>query len=286
MTNHFGPLSREDYEEPNCVLCMDKDRPAPIPQRRVREKLDEYMSRRDYAGAERHLNYWLAEAQENGDLRGEFFVRGEMMGHYRKVGNQEQAILNANESLNLIDQLGFEGTLSAGTAYVNAATVYDAFGMPERSIELFEKAKAIYEGNLPENDGRLGGLYNNMGLAYMALRRFGEAYEAFLKALDIMGRVEHGALEQAITYLNLANAVELEHGLEKGEQKIGQYLDKAAALLDDPALPRDGYYAFVCEKCAPTFDYYGYFLVAGDLNERWPWASWAAGPNVWASTMR
>ena len=139
MTNHFGPISREDYEEPNCVLCMDKDRPAPIPQRRVREKLDEYMSRRDYAGAERHLNYWLAEAQQNGDKRGEFFVRGEMMGHYRKIGNREQAILNANESLNLIDQLGFEGTLSAGTAYVNAATVYDAFGMLERSIELFEK---------------------------------------------------------------------------------------------------------------------------------------------------
>jgi len=191
-----------------------------------------------------------------------------MMGHYRKIGNKEQAIFNANEGLNLIEKLGFEGTLSAGTAYVNAATVYDAFGMPERSIDLFEKAKAIYEGNLPENDGRLGGLYNNMALAYMALRRFGEAYEAFLKALDVMGRVENGALEQAITYLNLANAVELEHGLEKGEQKIEQYLDTAAALLDDPALPRDGYYAFVCEKCAPTFDYYGYFLVAGDLNER------------------
>ena len=62
--------------------------------------------------------------------------------------------------------------------------------------------------------------------------------------------------------------MELEHGLEKGEQKISQYLDTAAALLDDPSLPRDGYYAFVCEKCAPTFDYYGYFLVADDLNER------------------
>ena len=33
-------------------------------------------------------------------------------------------------------------------------------------------------------------------------------------------------------------------------------------------MPRDGYYAFVCEKCAPTFDYYGYFLIADDLNER------------------
>ena len=268
MTNEHTPLSKEDYEEPNCVLCMDQDAPSPIPQRRVREKLDEYMSRRDYAGAERHLNYWLAEAQQNRDMRGEFFVRGEMMGHYRKTGNQEQAILHANESLDLIERLGFENALSAGTAYVNAATVYDAFGMPERSIELFEKAKVIYEGNLPKTDGRLGGLYNNMGLAYMGLKRFGEAYEAFLKALDVMGKVEHGALEQAITYLNLANAVELEHGLEKGERKIGQYLDKAAALLDDPSVPRDGYYAFVCEKCAPTFDYYGYFLVADDLNER------------------
>ena len=268
MIDHTLPLSKEEYEEPACLLCMDQNSPKPIPQRRVREKLDEYMSRRDYAGAERHLNYWLAEAQQNRDLRGEFFLRGEMMGHYRKIGNKEQAIYNANEGLNLIEKLGFEGTLSAGTAYVNAATVYDAFGMPERSIDLFEKAKVIYEGNLPENDGRLGGLYNNMALAYMALRRFGEAYEAFLKALDVMGRVENGALEQAITYLNLANAVELEHGLEKGERKIEQYLDTAAGLLDDPALPHDGYYAFVCEKCAPTFDYYGYFLIADDLNER------------------
>ena len=47
-----------------------------------------------------------------------------------------------------------------------------------------------------------------------------------------------------------------------------QYLEKAAALLDDPTLPRDGYYAFVCEKCAPTFDYYGWFLIADDLKER------------------
>ena len=268
MTNRNFPLSKEEYEEPRCVLCMDQDAPTPIPQRRVREKLDEYMSRRDYAGAERHLNYWLAEARQNGDLLGEFFLRNEMMGHYRKAGNRDQAILNANEGVNLIEKLGFENTLSAGTAYVNAATVYDAFGMPQRSIELFEKARTIYEGSLPETDGRLGGLYNNMGLAYMALKRFGEAYAAFLKALDVMAKVENGALEQAITYLNLANAVELEHGLEKGEQKIGQYLDKAAALLDEPTVPRDGYYAFVCEKCAPTFDYYGSHLVAGDLNER------------------
>ena len=42
----------------------------PIPQQRVIEKMDWYMSRRDYAGAERHLLYWLEEARQGNDLRG------------------------------------------------------------------------------------------------------------------------------------------------------------------------------------------------------------------------
>ena len=66
----------------------------------------------------------------------------------------------------------------------------------------------------------------------------------------------------------LANAVEAEHGLEKAEAKIGQYLDKAADLLDQPHLPRNGYYAFVCEKCASVFGYFGYFLYEKELSRR------------------
>jgi hypothetical protein len=31
---------------------------------------------------------------------------------------------------------------------------------------------------------------------------------------------------------------------------------------------RDGYYAFVCEKCASVFAYYGDFLYAEELEER------------------
>ena len=54
-----GFLKKEDYQEPNCPLNMqapdDRGRVTPIPQQRIVEKVDEYMSRRDYAGAERHL---------------------------------------------------------------------------------------------------------------------------------------------------------------------------------------------------------------------------------------
>ena len=84
----------------------------------------------------------------------------------------------------------------------------------------------------------------------------------------MMGKVPGGAQEQAITYLNMANAVEEELGMERGEKRIFEYLDKAEALLNSPDVPRDGYHAFVCEKCAPTFGYYGYFLTQQELNKR------------------
>ena len=38
----------------------------PVPQRRIVDKMNEYMSRRDYAGAERHLLYWLLLAGGGG----------------------------------------------------------------------------------------------------------------------------------------------------------------------------------------------------------------------------
>ena len=46
------------------------------------------------------------------------------------------------------------------------------------------------------------------------------------KALEKMKEVPHGELECAITYLNMANAAEAEHGMEKGEEGIFGLLDK------------------------------------------------------------
>ena len=76
-------LNKEDYEEPTCLLNMDRDAPRPaftVPVGRVIEKLDEYLSRDDWAGAGRHLNYWLAEAKAGGDKRGELAIQNERMG--------------------------------------------------------------------------------------------------------------------------------------------------------------------------------------------------------------
>ena len=42
----------------------------PVPQQRIMDKVDECMNRKDYAGVERVLKYWLQEAQVGRDLRG------------------------------------------------------------------------------------------------------------------------------------------------------------------------------------------------------------------------
>ena len=86
--------------------------------------------------------------------------------------------------------------------------------------------------------------------------------------MEQMGRVPGGCLEQAITCINMANAAEDELGPEESEQRINDLLDRAFELLDRGEAPRDGYYAFVCEKCAPAFSYYGFFLQADDLQNR------------------
>ena len=241
---------------------------GPIPQQRVVEKLDEYMSRRDYAGAERHLLYWLEEARAAGDERGELMVRNELVGHFRKVGNKEQALLHADAALALVDKLGFGETISAGTTYTNVGTACNAFGENERSLAMFQKAAAVYESSPHTKPGLLGGLYNNMALTCVSLGRFDEADKLYQRALAKMESVENGELEQAITYLNMADAVVARDGYEASERVVEDYLDTAMELLDTPSVPRDGYYAFVCEKCAPVFAHYGYFLADGDLRER------------------
>ena len=260
-------LSKEDYEEPICPLCRPRDA-TPIPVGRVIEKLDEYLNRNDYGAAEKHLQYWLAEAEAGGDARGRLAVLNEQIGLSRKLGRAAEALCAAEAALEQAESLGMGGTVTMGTTLVNAATAYKAFGHAEAALPLYERAQAIYEESLPPGDARLGGLYNNMALALTDLGNYRKAKALYEKALGVMAQQPDGAAEQAITWCNLADLAAAEQGLEAAEARIGDCLDRAFALLDTPGLPRSGYYAFVCEKCAPTFGYYGWFAAEQELQRR------------------
>lgn len=269
MTDHLRP---EDYNEPACPLCMDdpdaKTHTVPIDTGRMRDKVDEYLSRDDYDGAKRVLSYWLNEAVTGNDERGRLSVLNEMMGLYRKCDMSNEALTAAADALECCRRSGLDDTVTGATTYINAATVYKAFGNAQEAIPLYDRAQTIYENNLAPDDERLGGAYNNKGLALTDLHRFDEARIYFHKAIDIMKRIDGKEPEQAISYLNLADVDEAEYGQVDASEKTDALIQKADELLETKGLSYDGNYAFVCEKCAPVFGHYGYFLLQRKYEER------------------
>ncbi len=271
MKDDFAKLEREDYTDPQCPFCTDQYQKEPqirpVPTARILDKLDELFSKNDYPGAERLLLYWVNEATLGQDARGEFQLRNELMGFYRKQGNKAAATENADRALALAETLGILQSVAGATALLNAATVRKAFGMPGEAIPLFEKARAVYEAELKPEDPRLAGLYNNMSLALVDLGLFSEARTLYQMSISVLSATEKNEPELAITYLNLANLEEAEKGLEDGAASIEADLAAAESYLNAEQ-PQNGNYAFVCEKCAPTFDYYGHFAFAAELAER------------------
>lgn len=233
-------------------------------QKNILNTLDSYLHKNDYEGAERYLLRCLEDVIVNKDFTTEILLRNELMGLYRKVGKRDEALSTVEAVLEKIEEMGVSEQIGSATTYLNSATVYKAFGFPDKSIVLFEKAKRIYEERLSVDDELLGGLYNNMALTLVDLKRYDEARDLNEKAINIM---KNKPLEVAITYLNMANAVEAEKGILEAHQEIEEYLKKAKELLEGYE-NRDGYYAFVCEKCASVFGYFGDFLYDEELKNR------------------
>lgn len=239
-----------------------------IPRDRVLDKLDSLLRGNDYAAAKRLLQYWLSEAEYSGDGQGALLMNNELMGLCRKLKEKENAIKYAADALCLVNKLNIEDNVGAATTYLNSATVYKAFGMAKEAIPLFEKAKAIYERDLDFNDDRLAGLYNNMALALVDVGQFIKAGEFYEKALSVLENVPDKEPEQAITYLNMATAEETEKGFIEAKAAIEELIKKAMAAMEIGKERKDGNYAFVCEKCATVFGYYGYEEYARQLMER------------------
>ncbi len=262
MTHDCNMERPEDYQERCCSVDT-----ISIPSDRVIDRLNGYLAADDYAGAERHLTYWLNEATELGDVRGVMLIDGELIGLYRKLGNKDKALEFSQKAVELATA-HFADSVTLATTYVNAATAHNAFGNTATALEMYEKARELYEKLLEPQDERLGGLYNNMALAVLASGDIERARTLFVKALGIMERVDGGETGVAITYCNLADLAAAEFGEVDGESRIADCLEKAMRVLDGASDRTDGDYAYACEKCAATFGYYGYFVYEKTLSDR------------------
>ncbi len=256
-------ISKEDYEEPRCVLCMNPK--TRIPVDRVIEKLDSYLESKELDRAYSHLKYWLDEAVNGQDEAGELTILGELMGFCRKNNRMDEAVGYAETAIAKVQKNGFSETITGATAILNAGTVYRAYGDSIKSAALYSRAAEIYKDNLNEDDERLGGLYNNFASALTELGEYDKALEKYNKALGIMSRRGDSKLECAITLLNMADLYERKDGFEGAEKTIDDFLDKAFSILTDESIERNGYFEFVLDKCIPAYDHYGQFLRSTEL---------------------
>ena len=233
---------------------------------RILEKLDNLFARREYAEAERLLRYWEKEGQASGDDRVYYLSVNEQMGLYRKLGRKEDALSAVRKMLRYLDRTNRRMSLEGATALLNAGTVYKAFNLSGEGLPLFEEAAFVYEELLKPEDKRLAGLYNNMSSALSDAGRLDEALAYCEKALEILSKSSGNEAEEAITYLNMTAMYEKRDGLADAQEAIDGCLTKAQKKLDEAKRTAEaGYLAFVFEKCAPTFGYYGWFSVKNDL---------------------
>lgn len=252
-------------EQERC--CCSKESTGSIPILRVISKLDSLLAKNDAEGAERLLKYWESEARALNDRRGLLEILSEEIGFYRTAGNGEAGLRAVDSALNLLGCLDGGDSVSYATVYLNCATTMKAFGKTVEALKYYEKAREAYVRYLPADDFRFAGFYNNYATAMVELKRFAEARECYFKAIEIL-KGKGDPLELAVTYVNLA---QLSYDEKEGvgfEDEADGYLQKAYALLDSNDAVRDGAYANVCRKCAPAFEFFGYFLEKSELENR------------------
>ena len=264
-------IDKSDYEESCCFAEHGHGGPphgtgeTGLPVQRIIEKLDELLNKDRTKEADDHLTYWLGEAKQAGDWGTQVTILNEMMGLYRSIGLEEKGMESVRAGLELIKENNLDNTVTAATTWLNAATTMKAFGHAERTMPYYETAARIYGEKLAPEDYRFAGLYNNMALACVDLEEYPQAESYYMRAMKIMEKLPRGEMELAVTWVNLACLYE---SWKNDEEKASECLKKALVLLDAPDAVWDGYYAFTCKKCAPTFGKFGFFRVKKDLEER------------------
>ena len=215
--------------------------------------------------AQSFLEAKRAEAAALGDWRAELAMISELLGQYRRSMDAEKGLAAVDDALAIIKTRGMGRTVSGATVLLNAATTLGCFGEHEDALPVFRHVSRIYSDNLDPGDSRFAGLYNTMAQSLVAVGDTEGAESMFRAAIAIMEKLPGGQNEIAVTMCSMA---EMFDAADPEDARIADCLEQAWAALDDPALPRDGYYAFMASKCLPVFDRLGFFLYAADLKER------------------
>ena len=226
-------------------------------------RLDELMGREEYDAARELLTGEQEKARREGDSSKELSLCSELLGFYRMTGRKEALDPVLARTQELLEQVHIS-PVSRGTILINAATALAAFGRGREALSLFTRAERSYMAVLPPRDRAFAALYNNVA---GCLEGLGDAAGAEREYKRARGILENWPLEpdRAVSFINLA---QLYASQDPGDPRVGECLDRAMEVLNDPEMLWDGYYAHTVRKCAPAFEALGRPDQAAELRER------------------
>ncbi len=169
-------------------------------------------------------------------------ILNELMGYYRSISQLDTAWKYALEAEKIIEEYGLESNIASVTTDLNIANLYRASGEVEQALNIYKKVEGIYQTEGLTNDRRVGGVYNNMSVAYMELRDLESAVKYGEKAIEAIKNLPGSADERITIYGNLAGA--LLQAKEPDFKKIEEYLDQAKDLFENEC-PQSGHYGAV-----------------------------------------
>ena len=158
------------------------------------------------------------------------------------------------ESLTLVERLGQTNSLSGATVFVNAATTLSFFGSKEEAIGLYGRAASCFEAEKKTECYEYAALLNNRAATLYEMKRYDEAETDWLSAIQILKAVGFHDGEIAVSLLMLAHLTFDRDG--SSYEKIEALLDEAWDYINSDNQPKDGNYAYILRKCAPSLDYF------------------------------
>ncbi len=217
-------------------------------------KLDECFNKNDMKGAKECIEFWEKEATEAGDERSLLTVLNEAVGYYRRTQKRGKATAAMQKSLELVEKLDLTRTLSGATVYINSATTLSFFGQEEEGLKLYEKAEEAYKQANKTQSFEYAALLNNKAGTLNAMKRYDEAEKDWLEAIEILKEIGRHAGEIAISLVMLAHLTFDRD--DTAYEKTEALLDEAWDYINSDDQEKDGNYAYVLRKCAPSFDYF------------------------------
>ena len=199
----------------------------------ILRKYDEMVAQGQMQAAVEYLDKKAAECVEEGESISAITIFNELEGFWRVAGDKEKSYAAAEAALGLISSGAMEGSIGHATTLLNYATAKTAFGEAKDALELYERVEKIYDWQLPEDDYRYAGLYNNMAQSLLRVNDVKAAGEYFAKSLALLEKMQNVQSETATCHSNLAICLMAQKKLDEA----GENLKKSEALF--ASLPGD-----------------------------------------------